>query len=648
MFRSCWSPRGHRLLGIAFLLLAIAFCSWVRIGTTLSDPNFLTDRPEGMMRSDPGLLFYMVERVVESGGLPPPDFRADPRVEHPRRVDLPRLDAVCMEYPIAWAYLLAGKGVPLHVFSLWFMSVVASLAAAGCYLLALELTGKVRWACLATALFAVTFANYRTTGFLLMREDLSIPFFALHLALLVRAARLRTAASMALCALALTVALASWHAMRFFVTLEFLCIAAWFFRTGESPFDAPRAWLLPVVAGGLSLGVPLLVRTGFLLSVPMRMAAGLLAAAVLKRRGTGRVGAAAAAVGTIAALTLVNAVTGTDGASDYNHVWELMKMKVRFLGEQPADPALLSFDARLMWGGDGGGPFATLPVGLWPVYFGVAILPAIPAFAQAVRDWFRGRGSGAEWMVISLAAVGLVNAWLVNRVQSLPALLLPVCAAIFLSRFEKRQAGAVLMAAVVAVQAICFFGTLGRYRNSWYQAPNRTYELRALLSALPALVPENEAVMADPIVSTAILAHTRRPIVLQPKWEEAEARARLRDFLFSFYHGTPDALHRLLTGKYRCRYLLVDREMLGDFRYEAGLPLARQAPDPGTAAALFLQRDPRILSAIPGYRLVYWAPSRVPPPGTGPVDGLQLYELTGLPGESRLPGGRGGPAASEK
>ncbi len=626
-------PEGKaaRRLGALFLVLTVAFCSWVRIRTTLADPNFLADRPDGLMRSDPGLIFYMVERVIDGGGLPPADFRADPRVGYPGRTDLAALDAVSQEFPIAWAYLLFGNGVSLHLFCLYVMSVFASLAAAGVYFVALELTGKIRWGCFAVAMYAAMPANYRTTGFLLMREDVSVPFLALHLALLARAARVRTPASMVLCGLSLWAAAASWHAMTLFLGLEALCFFLWYLRTGENPLDVPFAWLVPVVAGVLSLGVPLLRETRFAVSLPMLLAAGLAAAAALKRRGASRLPAAAAAVGTAtvgtaAAIALARLVAGGAGSGGYSHVWDLMAAKVRFLGELPADPGVIPFDARMMWQG----PFATFPVRLWPAYFGVPLLAAVPAGAAAIGGWIRGRETAAHWSVFALATVGLAGAWLVGRVMVLPGLLLPVCAVLFASRIPRTFAAAALAGAVLLVQGYLFYGFMGQYRILWYQPPALTHEYRALLAALPGLVPQGEAITADPVVSTAILSKTGHPIVLQPKLEDPVSRDRFREVTLAFFRQSPEALRRLLVDRYRCRYLLVDRWTLWvEMRYMAGIPPNQPAPDPGTAASAFLDIDAGGPSPVPGYRLLYRSPPEIAARFGNPKNQILLFELAG-------------------
>lgn len=70
-------------IGAAVLIAAIALGSAVRIQTAFSLSTFDPVHPERMLKSDPALLTYITQRILDSGGLPPDDFRADPRVEHP-------------------------------------------------------------------------------------------------------------------------------------------------------------------------------------------------------------------------------------------------------------------------------------------------------------------------------------------------------------------------------------------------------------------------------------------------------------------------------------------------------------------------------------------------------------------------------------
>jgi hypothetical protein len=209
----------------------------------------------------------------------------------------------------------------------------------------------------------------------------------------------------------------------------------------------------------------------------------------------------------------------------------------------------------------------------------------------------------------------------------LPGLLLPVvgaCAGAAWIRWRWLQA---LCAGVVLWQGLACVNLLQRNQNPWYR-PEARAELAGLVEAIPRLVPEGEAIAADFVNSPAILVHTGRPIVFQPKWESRRSRGRAVEFLTTFFQGTPDEMRTLLTRKYLCRYVLFDRFTLGAGRvssYVGGVPNDRAIP--GTCASVFLSQDPATLSGVPGYRLIYRSPEAVHNGGGLPTDYYRLYRI---------------------
>jgi hypothetical protein len=164
--------------------------------------------------------------------------------------------------------------------------------------------------------------------------------------------------------------------------------------------------------------------------------------------------------------------------------------------------------------------------------------------------------------------------------------------------------------------------------NFWYRPRARQEEIADLVKRIPTLVPDGEAIAADFMTSTAILAHTRHPILFQPKWETQRARDRVVEMFDAFYERSPAELRRLLLEKFRCRYLVVDRSFFGIQRsswYAAGLPPGQARP--GTCADIFLSRDPVALSAVPGFRLLYRSPDRIRFADGDPTDFYRLYRL---------------------
>lgn len=595
--------RAAHLAGAGVVLLAIVLGSLVRVQTTFSNPSFDRTRAEGQLMSDPALLYYLTERIVESGGLPPPDFRADLRLEHPEPSDLPAMFEVGQEFFIAWTYRLFGGGMPLHTFCVIAMGVFASLAAIGAYGLALELTGRVRWAVFAVVMYAITRANYRTIGFILIREDFSLPWLALHLWLLARAARRRTPASYALAALALAVAVATWHAMGFVVALEAAAVFAWFLRTGQNPLAARWAWLFPALLGVASLAVPVLWAKLFLLSLPMQVLLALGAVALLDRWRDGpewlrrAAGVAFFLVACTVAVAVTRLVAGEHG--DYGHVFELMWSKLRTLGVLPADPTALSFGARLLWQG----PFETGSVAF--LYDRLWVLGAllVVALLCAAPGWLRGRGDARVMVLMGFAFLGGVAAVLVQRLTVLEGLLAPVVVAVLLSSLRLPSALPWMLGLSLAQLGLFSAVLPSLARWTWYQ-PIERRNLTQFLDWARDHTDGRSAIATDFINSPAILAHTGHAVILQPKYETRRSRLRIESFVTGFFRDSPWEFHRRLKDEFDCDYLLVDVHVMRASRYQAGIPEGDEPP-PGSAASAFLSTDSRIFNEVPGFSLLY-------------------------------------------
>jgi hypothetical protein len=312
------------------------------------------------------------------------------------------------------------------------------------------------------------------------------------------------------------------------------------------------------------------------------------------RPGTGVGGAVVAA---LAAAALTRALAG--GAGDYAHVVELGWAKLRFLGQLPDDPRLLSFGARLLWQG----PFATGSIGGLSERLGLLLPFVVVAAGRAAPGLWRGGGDARVQSLAVLAAGATLGALAVERLIVLAGLVAPVAATVVLARLGSRSRRA--LAAVVFASQLAWFaaGLPALGRGSWYPPVERA-NLLHFLDWARAEIADGEPIAADFVNSPAILAHTGHPVVLQPKYEIRRSRDRIEAFLTTFFHGSTADLHRLLREQLGCRYLLVDVHVLAASRYQAGIGRGERVPPAGAAAA-FLSSDVRRFDAIPGFRLIY-------------------------------------------
>ena len=588
------------LLALAVLL---AFGSWVRIDTALSLPEFDAERAEGMLRSDPGLLYYMTQRVVDSGGGLPEDFRSDLRIEFPLESDLPAMFTVGQEFLVAWLYLLFGGDLPLHTFALIVMAIIASTVVLGVFGLATELSGSRRWGAFAAALCVLLPGNYRSLSFIFLREDLSLPFYALHLWLLARAVRLRTPSAFFLAGLSLVLSLATWHAMGMVVLVEAACFLAWFIRTGKSPLAVPGAWLFVAVLAVGACAVPVLWAKLYVLSPAMQIASALGVAAVFERRfQTGQGARVAVALGALLVFAIFFGLAAqwiTPGIGDYSHVYELMAGKLRFLGERPDDPALLSFGARIMWQGPfASGSFRDL---LDKIAVPLLMLPlALPGLIRTLRSGrgdVRGAGLAAFTIFFVFASMAVL------RMRVVLGLVVPVVAAVQLARLRPRLAVPLAVAAL-ALQALSLHFYIRDFTTTWYNPPAQA-ALVETVDWIRENLPGEGAFVSDVLNATAILAHTRHPVVLQPKYETARSRQRLEAFIVGLYESRPKEFSVILAEELGATYLLVDVPRLRQARYLAGVSPSIQGEPRRSAAHALLHPRRRVYAQVPGFTLLY-------------------------------------------
>lgn len=602
------SPAAPPWLTALVLVLLVAFSTGLRVEKALESGHFDTD-PVGSVRADPGLLYYLTERAVR---LPDgtDEGSIDTRIEHPDGVSVPNLYSLGQERVVALARRIVGDEMPTHQLALRLMAFLASLTLLGVYGLARELTGSSRWGLMAAALHALTPASYRSIGFVFVREDLCLPIYAMHLWLVVRTWRTRSTASGLWAGITLGLSLATWHAAGFLVALE--CAAAWlmFLRRDRNPFGKGPALMGLIAAVVICLLVPSLRAKGALLSPAM---AGFLALACAARFSQQR--SRCLAVGFVALavfLGLGRVLAGYLGsAEDLDHVLALLLAKVRLLGHLPADPAMLDFDVRMMWQG----PFATLEWGEARRILGPSLLGFLVITVATTLRWLRGRGEDMRLFIGLLVALLGLGSWLTLRVSAALVIVLPAAIALWFSRRNRARKGRSRSrwipfagAGFMLVQALVFFGWASHLSIDWHWNLRRDRD-RAMVAAIERFVPEGRAVAADFMVSTVILAHTQRPIIVQPKWERALSRRRVERLWELLYHSSPSDLAHALRGPLQTEYLLVDRhtlQWLRSSRYLAGLSSDRPELPAGSAVEALLAGNSRHeYPGVEGFELLW-------------------------------------------
>jgi hypothetical protein len=162
----------------------------------------------------------------------------------------------------------------------------------------------------------------------------------------------------------------------------------------------------------------------------------------------------------------------------------------------------------------------------------------------------------------------------------------------------------------------------------WYLPRGRQEEIATLVRWIDENLEEDATIACDFMNSTAILAHTGRRIVLQPKYETDRSRRQAQAFLETFFLDDPEAMREVVRERFRCEYVLFDRFTLGIVSPYVGGLAKDEGPRPGTAAEVFLSRDAEVLTGVPGYELVYRSPGTIRQVNGQPYDFFRLYRVT--------------------
>jgi hypothetical protein len=473
-----------------------------------------------------------------------------------------------MEVPVGVLYRWLKPATPFHVFVARYDCVVSSLTLFAVFFLARALWRSEGAGVFASALYASLYPSYgRTVKNLFLREDFAIPLIVFALFFTVRALSEQRTRDQVFGALFWLAALASWHLTQFVMAPLVAAAALVYLGKGETP---RLPWLVVLLAAGTVL-VPVLRAKQVYLSPSLCV---LYALALAVWIDGGRRRATAVFAGWLMALAGVSLLL-QESHGDYAHVHQLFFSKLRYLGAKPDAPAALPWEARVLWEG----AFNTADA----KEFWHSLKWCLPLSLVAI--WMAWREKDVALRVFAVFAVLLFPlAWMVVRYFTFLGFAAAVLAAGLIPR-RIWWKGAVI--AAVAGQ----FATLNlKPLERTQPEPN---EYRALVDWIRENTPTNAVLLATITESPVMWAHTGRPIILHPKFENRAIRERYREFLEAVYAGE-GRFHEFCI-KTGADYFIYDISFLLDAKESRRYKADKLGPlDPSCAAVLFQQHPERL------------------------------------------------------
>ncbi len=398
---------------------------------------------------------------------------------------------------------------------------------------------------LAGALYAVSIsAIVRSTGHELSKENFALPLLLAHLALGARAWRATGGARHAWSigsAFFLAASLWNWDLIQYYTGLWALVGVGRSLRGGWTRDPAvvvPWGWTALALLG-VGLASPYYRAHGFLLSPTMLLiyAVGLREAAARWLPESARARCRPWQVAGLGlGLGLVTAYCTRYGAA-YQHFGGLLWAKIRHLNVKPADPALLTFEQRIMW-------VPALHSATWELTF--RLFPASLWVAL-----------GAVWAVIRrprLSSIPSCLPLLFYFLVSLVAYVFFVRFQVFLILFacaltgwwyaRVRTRGGWAPLALLVVIGLAWMAELARTvrePDRWGRG-NVYYPEMVELTRWLRTHAAPDTVLASFGLSGAIATYGKCAVVLHPKFEDPLIRDRVRSYGEHLFTGTEQSL----------------------------------------------------------------------------------------------------------
>ncbi|NCC50241.1 MAG: hypothetical protein EOM20_03400 [Spartobacteria bacterium] len=523
-----------------FLALVVLFFAgmWARC-TVLSAQYELVRGRTLPFTLESALQYRLTEKIYYGHGLP----EVDTDVQYPEGVNPRSTYSIGAEYIYAAAAHLMPSRIPLPervrgAALFWFCLGIPLLAIWVYGLFGSRLGGMVAGAFYAVALSSVI----RSTGQELSRENFALPLLIAHFAFDAWARRQEKQSLAfwwrAVCsALCLAFAAMTWDLIQFYVALwaTGACVRLWRAYAGEG--DGPgldTVWITQCMALlAASFINPYMRAHLWWLSPGMLLAYGALAGMLSAGSLTHATHRKLRLVTNMLLPLPVGMLLGHFYRHAYGHFAELLFAKLRFLNVKPMDPALLTFEQRIMWVP----ALNSLTWGLTWDLFPAMLLLSLGAIAILCRGRRGQPKMGCYQLIFNFAA-------------SLAAFVLFVRFHVFLAVFAAAVLGGALSILwdrggwkgylMVVVLALGWMVEMQHVvKEPWrWGRPGVYYEELDELTGWAAEHMAPDPVLANFGVSASLLTYGGCPIVLHPKFESQRIRDRVREYGNVLFTGT--------------------------------------------------------------------------------------------------------------
>ncbi len=488
--------------------------------------------------------YRYVEMLYSAGRLP----ELDKAIEWPYGVNPHKNLEIGAEYVYAFLAKMMPKSIPLEdrvrLLSIgWFSLGIVFMA-----IWIKSFTGSIMASFLGTLYYAIGIASVmRSTGQELSHENFALPLLILYMAInsvalnTQKQSVLLTASAFA--AISLAIAMTTWDLIQYPLMLfnGISLIKAVLCRLTKAETSVFSFSLLALILAGLIN--PYLATHSFLLSPSMLLGyAGLIALLlnkipVLQTQNIRNI-LIKVTVALIPFFTSI--IFASSYWQNYGHFTELLLAKLKFLNKKPADPALLTFNQRILW------TPALDSVNLELTFY---LFPAIlfPSFFAAILLVRRAKHFVAKEGItlVVFFVVSLITFFLFKRFLVFLAICCAgLCGWLFKDALSEKNLLKRTVIITCLIVCVVLEGTNSISNPSqWGHKISYLTQRKELIEWITKNL-GGEPVLANFGLSAYLLAYGGCPIVLHPKYESVRNRKRIEEYGKALFLYDEDALRR--------------------------------------------------------------------------------------------------------
>lgn len=577
---------------ICLLVLLIGFNSFIKIH------NFGDGK---LYYSDAALRFHYAEMYSQGKKIP----IVDKQVLYPEGLKVRTLIHLTMDWVIGNSHWLLFPKIPFTDYVKYFVSIFSSLSVLLVFLLSTAIWQKKEIGLISALFYTSGIPSFwRITGNYL-RESFALPFiftavYLFSLGLRNENKNWQINLLLSLSGLAFAIALISWHLSQFFFSVFAIFLIFYFILNTESTktFRNIGFFLVPIIFVGL-VWQPISSKY-FVLSFPVIMTSWLWLIAMMFKNQSNRLKKTLLAFILIPVYFIVIKIFPRY-FTEYGHVFETVIAKIIHLGQKPANPASLSFDARSIWMGPFASPGPISIVFSMLLPFGLAIIGWI---SSLTRDFFKRFDYDRLFLSYFIIAFTILYL-LIIRLEVFLFFFIAIAIGGNLSLIlKKRKLWQLILLLLIGGFLIECYKTmnyqklLNRYyfqlAQEWLSKPTGYgSDWESLTNWIKEHTKPDDAILADVDISAMLLTYVGRPIIIEPIYENAITRDRAKECLNAFYQAETDFLK--LIKRYQVKYVIYQQDFLLDNSKESNRYLTDNLKVKKSSVAYLMHFQPESL-----------------------------------------------------